>query len=294
MFKDKPTLDGMSDTLKRVSKPIKTSFHSLKKAKLDDNSLAVPTTSKDIISSLCDWARQYNASFVAGGKKIIHKEGSAYVIYLSPLDGTGPLLGRVASSTCVIAIMHIDGNGIGTPECAVIYDPINKQIWTAEAGRGVQFKDLYTNGTSTLHEFETEVSAENVTRIHVASWDKRDTQLCSISGKLARNRKYVFLNIGSTALAAGLMSLDQGGIHACLSTKKSASEIAAMSLIVNELGGTVTDLSGKPIVGFEYIEDTTDVANPLFDFVLPNGALLTRTLLVNKEIITLITPKRRT
>jgi len=83
-----------------------------------------------------------------------------------------------------------------------------------------------------------------------------------------------------------------GNLHGCISTKTTAVEMASVSLMIHELGGIVTDLSGNLIEGFQYYEDDTDPSNLKSEFLLSNGMITARDEFVHEEILAAITTRK--
>jgi len=289
MPKYQPTVEAIVAALKGSTSNIKTNLQGIFKAK---RRLPVSPGEK-IISALQELTKRFGASFIAGGKKLISNGGSGYVIYLSPLNGTSLLLPRATFSSCVVTLMQIENSetqcSIGRPICSVIYYPTGKQMWTVEKGKGVQYKDLELNTSISPASFAGKSLPDDTIRIYLANWTKPDDQLKDIRARLNKKDNFVALNCGSTALAAGYLLQDGNGVHGCVSTDKTAADIAALALMMNELGGKVTDLSGQPIDGFSYAEDHTNPEDPKGEFTLPNGAILAINALVHKEIAAAIT-----
>ena len=294
MFKGIPTTNVISNILTNYARSIKFSYDGLKRYTANSKTPVATNASLEIMSSLRNWAQNFNLGLIAEGEKLIHKANATHVIYVSPVDGPGPLQSHIASTTCVVTVMEVNERGDGCPVSAVIFDPINRHIWTAERKKGVCYRNLNTGSMHKLLPFCTEKPIDTTVRIHIGNWDKPCVQLRTIYRRLSWHKNFVTFNLGTTALAGVLSVLSDSNIHGCLSLKKSAAETAALSLFMNELGGIVTDISGKEISNFPFIENTTNPKKHTGDFVTKNGILLVRNQYIHAKLLNAIMPKKPT
>ncbi|GAB7140134.1 inositol monophosphatase family protein [Deferribacterales bacterium RsTz2092] len=165
---------------------------------------------------------------------------SGKVIYLDPIDGTTSFVHRFPF-TCISAGVYIDEQ----PHCGVVYNPILNELFCAAKGEGA-----YMNGE----------------RIHVSNTDKAVRSLFATGfpydKELRRKTVHKFahmLDITQGMRRAGSAALDlcyvaRGTFDVYYESTLRPWDMAAGIVIVEEAGGKVTDLAGKPFrLGLDYL-----------------------------------------
>ncbi len=149
-----------------------------------------------------------------------------------PVDGTQPYAQGLPISTFSLALVNSQGDSV----LGVIYDPFSNRLYEATRGAGA-----YMNGV----------------QIHVSA--KASLELAYIDQELWINRqegvsfddpKDVFNKAGAkvtTVCSACIMGclVAQGTTDAMLFGQSKPEDIAALSVIIEEAGGKVTDLLGN-------------------------------------------------
>ncbi len=198
--------------------------------------------------------------------RVIGEEGSndvtdaEYTVLCDPVDGTIPFcLGIPVSAFCISVIK---GN---EPLVAVIYDPFQKRMWVAEKGKGCQlhtgldcdiaeespdpsyapsndwFPCLMGSGKPVTVSKHPTVHRSNICMVW---WKGSDYELHDVcKGLMDAGAKW--MNPCSIAYFGGLVA--SGELQATIFPGKNGWETAAMQLIVEEAGGKVTDIYGKPM-----------------------------------------------
>jgi myo-inositol-1(or 4)-monophosphatase len=163
------------------------------------------------------------------GSNIGGKSGRTW--YVDPLDGTLNF-SRSLPLWCVSMALFEDDR----PLLAVIRDPIRRETFSAQRGRG-----SYRNGAR-ITSSRVENLADSVVHITV---DLKDVgqragldDIVSLSPRVLRTR-----NIGSAALALAYVAA--GRFDAMLHRFAYPWDYAAGVLLVHEAGGVVTDLRGQ-------------------------------------------------
>jgi myo-inositol-1(or 4)-monophosphatase len=144
---------------------------------------------------------------------------------VDPMDGTREFVMRNPEYVVSVALVED-----GTPVLGVIYNPLNQDLYTAVQGQGTTLNGRPTACDHALAgKPQVEVSRSDIEKGRFSAYTE-DLELLpcgSIAYKLAR-------------LAAGQAD-------ATLSvTPKNEWDIAAGVVLVQEAGGRVTDLAGKP------------------------------------------------
>jgi myo-inositol-1(or 4)-monophosphatase len=147
---------------------------------------------------------------------------------IDPIDGTNNYAHRMPCFCVSIALFEE-----GTPVAAVIYDPCTDSLWTAAKGIGTCF-----NGTPTA------VSQEAVGKFSSfgidSHFDPSTEPAMHQMQRLTRARL-----LGSTALHQAYVA--SGAMIGAFTVSAKLWDIAAGSLLVQQAGGLVKTLDGKPL-----------------------------------------------
>lgn len=158
------------------------------------------------------------------GGEIKGKPGEAHRFIIDPLDGTNNFIHAVPYFCISIAVEKTFPNGDSEIVAGLIYDPIHNEIFSAEKGKGG-----FVNGR------KLQVSArENLEEAMIATGNT------AVAGSGAATMRH----FGASAL--DLAYLAAGRIDACWYHNIQPWDIAAGMLLVQEAGGIVTTLDGKP------------------------------------------------
>ena len=150
-----------------------------------------------------------------------HDRARTFVI--DPIDGTRAFIDRTPNF--VISVAVIEG---GLPIVAAIYNPLKKELYTAQAGEGA-----YLNGAA----------------ISTSPCDKIEG--CNMIGYPRKFRRLGWPKMKvsiANSMAYRMCLVASGEADAAVTfTPKSDWDLAAAILIMSEAGGLTTTLSGKPI-----------------------------------------------
>ena len=206
--------------------------------------------------------------------------GSDFIWLTDPLDGTGAFIRGLASSTCVVTLMHLQ-NGKGKPVMTVIHNPITKQTWSAQAKMGAYYQ--YANYQERQCVLEAQPDLPEKILSTVLVWPGND--FCFHKVKQAVVSDALYDTQDFNALATAYATIVTGTTHLAACRAGAAYETAAAALLLQEAGGVVYDLDGRCLItnGFpiqEVFGKTT--------FALPRGAVAASSECVAQEFLTLV------
>jgi myo-inositol-1(or 4)-monophosphatase len=158
---------------------------------------------------------------------------SDYRWIIDPLDGTSNYVHGFPYYAVSIALQHQDQLLAG-----VIFDPNRDEMFSATQGRGALL-----NGERITTSGETELSqAMGMASLPIAA-DREDVAIQRFLTALQHLQ--TVQRSGSAAL--NLASVASGRVDVFWSTSLKPWDVAAGVLIVQEAGGTVTDVAGDPV-----------------------------------------------
>lgn len=159
-----------------------------------------------------------------------------YVWYIDPVDGTTNFV-HSRINYCVSLACYCAGE----PRVGIVLDPTRQELFWAAQGEGAWLRSpagerrLRVGPEATLEE------ALVLTNLY-ADWRVRD-RISSLS-RLSRESRGV-RSIGAAALEMAYVAA--GRVSAFAQWRLSAWDVAAGRLLVEEAGGTVTNLAGAPL-----------------------------------------------
>ena len=156
---------------------------------------------------------------------------SDYVWVCDPVDGTAMYARHIPVAVFSLALVVK-----GEAKLGVVFDPFTNSLYTAIKGDGA-----YKNGeTITVNDYELN---DMKTVCHYDLWVGADYNLANILQELGD--KTYFISLGSIIRAC--MCVESGDFSLAIfpGTKHKNCDIAAVKVIVEEAGGTVTDLFGN-------------------------------------------------
>jgi myo-inositol-1(or 4)-monophosphatase len=157
---------------------------------------------------------------------------SEYTWVCDPVDGTQPFAKVIPISTFSLALVNKDGQSV----VGVVYDPFQDRLYEAVVGQGA-----FLNGQ------KIEVSATNDLNgayIDEELWINPEEQITFDDPKDALNKAGSKVTTLCSACMTGCL-VAQGSYDALLFGQGKPEDIAALSIIVSESGGKVTDLFGN-------------------------------------------------
>ena len=165
---------------------------------------------------------------------VLSEEGSRHedrkqLWVCDPIDGTKGFIQHIPTALFSLAYV-IDGR----PEVAVMFDPFQNRLFSAIRGKGawVNEKSTHVSSRATLEGAAVTLSG---------SYKELQRRQPFFNDLVAHKAEIVMVpgSVFKSALIAG------GNVDGYVFPGKSAHDIAAAKLIVEEAGGKVTDLYGK-------------------------------------------------
>lgn len=202
------------------------------KHKIKADTSMVTIADEEINQMVIDEVAKITPDFSVDGEKGGHKKDSEYVWVCDPIDGTNPFARGIPISVFSIALVHD-----GVPIIGVVYDPFTKRMYTAIKGEGA-----YENDQPLQVD---ERGFEKWQIINIDTWPGSPYDLYQIGHDLILEQGSYVLAPGS-AIQCGVQ-VARGTFIASLfaGTDEKNVDIAALKVIVEEAGGTVTDLFGN-------------------------------------------------
>lgn len=156
---------------------------------------------------------------------------SDYVWVCDPVDGTAMYARHIPVAVFSLALVIKGESKVG-----VVYDPFTDSLYTAIKGQGA-----YKNGEKiTVNDYKLD---DMKTVCHYDLWPGADYNISKVLQELG-NKTYI---IGLGSIIRACMCVASGDFTLAIfpGTKHKNCDIAAVKVIVEEAGGTVTDLFGN-------------------------------------------------
>ncbi len=157
--------------------------------------------------------------------------GSKYLVFCDPNDGTIPFCRGVPVSTFCLSIVKE-----GLPLVGLIYDPLSGRMWHATQGQG----SFCNNKRIRVSSCRTMSRA----CVSMVWWRNSSYDLPRVCQRIL-NHGSQFLNLCAIAYSGGLLA--SGNLEATIFPGSHPWEAAAMHILVQEAGGMVTDIHGNDI-----------------------------------------------
>lgn len=156
---------------------------------------------------------------------------SDYVWVCDPVDGTAMYARHIPVAVFSLALVIKGQSMVG-----VVYDPFTNSLYTAIKGNGA-----YKNGEKiTVNDYALE---DMKTVCHYDLWVGADYNISKVLQEL--ETKTYFIGLGSIIRACMCVASGDFSLAIFPGTEHKNCDIAAVKVIVEEAGGTVTDLFGK-------------------------------------------------
>lgn len=175
-------------------------------------------------------SEKYPDHNVQGEEESSIKNDSEFLWVCDPLDGTIPFAHGIPISTFSLALVKNGESQVG-----VVYDPFSDRLYFAEKGKSafLNNKPINVSDQDTLYQ-----SAINIENFDIAKYDFSETE------KALRKKHVMLLTLCSFIYPSSLVA--KGEFIATIFPHHTAHDLAAVSLIVEEAGGKVSDIFGKP------------------------------------------------
>lgn len=158
--------------------------------------------------------------------------GSDYTWVIDPLDGTFSFIHNFPSFCVSIGLLKDN-----QPIFALIYQVQTKKLYWAEKGKGAYLNDTL------IHVSRRKTLADSAVVLDFNHRKRRPPKLDLYILPLINKVGYPY-SVGSTVAVLGLIA---EGIFDATVNEGWVWDFAAGALIVEEAGGTVTDISGQPL-----------------------------------------------
>ena len=156
---------------------------------------------------------------------------SDYVWVCDPVDGTAMYARHIPVAVFSLALVVKGQSMVG-----VVFDPFTNSLYTAIKGKGA-----YKNEEKiTVNDYGLE---DMKTVCHYDLWVGADYNISKVLQEL--QTKTYFVGLGSIIRACMCVASGDFSLAIFPGTKHKNCDIAAVKVIVEEAGGTVTDLFGK-------------------------------------------------
>jgi len=169
----------------------------------------------------------------ASAKALQDKSGSEYLWIVDPIDGTTNFVHGFPFYSVSIALAHRGEVIVG-----VVYDPSRDELFVAERGKGA-----YVHGRKMQVSQDPALSRSLVATGFPA--DQHEALPANLLGIQAIAPKVRNLRVAGSA-ALHLAYVAAGRLSGFWEHNLSAWDIAAGSLLVEEAGGRMSDMSGEP------------------------------------------------
>ncbi|MEM7532826.1 MAG: inositol monophosphatase family protein [Chloroflexota bacterium] len=154
---------------------------------------------------------------------------------IDPIDGTSNYSRHMTNFCVSIGVLSRDNQLV----VGVIYDPLHDELFSATLGQGA------TRNRQSIHVSDIKELSEAALCLDWGrKFEERDLSLRTLS-TLGHNVRTIRA-IGSAALALAWIAC--GRLDAYLNYNLGAWDVAGGSLLVTEAGGTVSSMSGMPLV----------------------------------------------
>lgn len=264
MPKNIPTVNQMLEVVEILCEQIRASARGpVTVDRKLDRSLV---TDVDLVANetVAEWAKGFAVDFIGeeGANDLTDAE---YCLYLDPLDGTSSFVAGKAEVAVVLTLMERVVGGAWRPVQCIIAEPLTWTTWAAMRGGGVYMKDPCD---TTMRRIEVTLQSAPPYHVTAITWTGVPYHLDAVQLELIQHEQLIEHGSGNTAINGALIA--SGWMHGLLFAGSSAVESAAISLMVSEAGGVVTDLTGGPIGLFRLGNDERS-GKP--DFILERGII---------------------
>ena len=149
-----------------------------------------------------------------------------------PLDGTIPYTKTIPVSVFSLALVDE-----GKPILGVVYDPFTNRLYMAEKGKGayVNDKPIHVNAQK----------SEKGSMMLIEWWSDSLYDVDTAMHHMSKDTKVYVLHLGSIVQSGCLVASGQVIATIFPGTKGKFIDMAAIKIIVEEAGGSVTDLYGN-------------------------------------------------
>ena len=202
---------------------------SIEREVKDDKSFVTKADREAEAAIIAEIRKHFPKHGILGEESGVHKSDSRFEWVIDPLDGTANFLNGIPLFAVSIAVLE---NGI--PVAACVYQPVGDSLYAAAKGAGTTWKgkQVHVSATGADHAV-----------ISFSPGKKEKERLNSLFSRtedFVKSKRY----LGCAAL--DLSYLARGGTEGVFMMGLQKWDYAAGVLLVEEAGGTITDLNGQP------------------------------------------------
>lgn len=277
-----PTPAQMLQMVKEIADLIRTRAHEAFTAEEKVDHSLVTALDQEANDLVAKWCRQFSDVRFIGEEGADPEVPSSinHVIYLDPLDGTSTFLAGKTEVAVAMTLMQRIDRAAWLPEACIIAEPMVGRVWTAAHGEGVFLHREGTAPNKLPFLPAAEPARYNVSAI---TWTGVPYHLDAVQQALITGEEFIEHGSGCAAINGPLIAW--GRMHGFLFGGSSAVEAAAITLMVQRVGGVVTDLFGRPLSAFKLIY-TGEAPRP--DFLLPRGIIAARSPTLAKKLANIV------
>ncbi len=184
---------------------------------------------KAIVEVITSWFPDHS---ICSEEKPFHQGNSPYTWYIDPLDGTTNYFHRLPIFCTSVALAEK-----GEVILGVVYEPLSKRLFWAWKGQGAYLNDKPIR-VSSISSTEESLIGLDIPRLQSIR-----TEFSAFIPRLIE-RVFTIRAMGSAVL--GLCFVAAGWLEAYFHFSLKPWDLAAGALIVEEAGGKVTQVDGKP------------------------------------------------
>ncbi|GAA5414978.1 fructose-1, 6-bisphosphatase/inositol-1-monophosphatase [Paraliobacillus ryukyuensis] len=187
------------------------------------------------------------------GDELASLDGTVWII--DPIDGTMNFVHQKRNFAISLAIYH---DGIG--QIGLIYNVMEDVLYHVKTGEGA-----YRNDTK-LQLLKEDITLERTILLINSIWSGENRRINHLKIQQLVRKVRGTRSYGSAALE--FAGIAEGSLDAYISMKLHPWDFAAGVLLVNEVGGTTSQIDGKPL---NFLTENTifsgnkQVANPIID-----------------------------
>jgi myo-inositol-1(or 4)-monophosphatase len=201
-------------------------------AQLKDDRTIVTLADTDINTLVIETiSRLFPTHSVHGEEEVLKVENSEFTWVCDPVDGTMPFAKGIPISTFSLALVNKNGESV----LGVVYDPFKDRLYEAVVNNGA-----YMNGGKLSVSEHSKIDGAYIDE---ELWINHKEGISFDDPKDTLNKMDAKVTTQCSAVFMGCL-VASGMYEAMLFGQTKPEDIAALSVIVSEAGGKVTDLHG--------------------------------------------------
>jgi myo-inositol-1(or 4)-monophosphatase len=170
-------------------------------------------------------------------------ESGPIIWIIDPIDGTTNYSRQLPEFCVSVAACQPQANSY-LPLAAAIYDPMREELFSAALGQGATLQ----TGKATPHFMQVSRVTNTSDAIIALDWSSSADKRAAVMAQLTQlaEESFTIRAIGTAALAMAWVAA--GRLDAYFNFRLRPWDVAAAMLLVQESGGSLTTLSGTPVV----------------------------------------------